>query len=71
MDSFSWDDVRGKLIVGARKGGVPQMVLEWLLRANGIEPFRDVGIITHWSSRRPPAPSRAAWGTTWPSLTRP
>ncbi len=23
------------------------MVLEWLLRANGIEPFRDVGIITH------------------------
>lgn len=47
VDSFSWDDVRGKLIVGARKGGVPQMVLEWLLRANGIEPFRDVGIITH------------------------
>lgn len=47
VDSFSWDDVRGQLIVGARKGGVPQMVLEWLLRANGIEPFRDVGIITH------------------------
>lgn len=47
VDSFSWEDVRGQLIVGARKGGVPQMVLEWLLKANGIEPFRDVGIITH------------------------
>lgn len=47
VDSFNWEDVRGQLIVGARKGGVPQMVLEWLLRANGIEPFRDVGIITH------------------------
>lgn len=47
VDSFSWDDVRGRLIVGARKGGVPQMVLEWVLRQNGIEPFRDVGIITH------------------------
>lgn len=47
VDDFSWEDVRGKLIVGARKGGVPQMVLEWLLRANGIEPFLDVGIITH------------------------
>src|SRR5690625_238737 len=47
VDDFRWEDVRGQLIVGARKGGVPQMVLEWLLRANGIEPFLDVGIITH------------------------
>lgn len=47
VDSFQWEDVRGRLIVGARKGGVPQMVLEWVLRQHGIEPFRDVGIITH------------------------
>lgn len=47
VDSFSWEDVRGRLIVGARKGGVPQMVLEWVLRQHGIEPFLDVGIITH------------------------
>lgn len=47
VDDFSWDDVRGQLIVGARKGGVPQMVLEWVLRKHGIEPFLDVGIITH------------------------
>src|SRR5690606_18409309 len=28
VENFEWDDVRGRLIVGARKGGVPQMVLE-------------------------------------------
>lgn len=47
VQSFHWEDVRGQLIVGARKGGVPQMVLEWVLRENGIEPFLDVGIISH------------------------
>src|SRR5690606_34088620 len=47
VEDFQWDDVRGRLIVGARKGGVPQMVLEWVLRAKGIEPFLDVGIVTH------------------------
>lgn len=47
VENFDWNDVRGRLIVGARKGGVPQMVLEWVLRQKGIEPFLDVGIITH------------------------
>ncbi len=47
VEEFSWDDVRGRLIVGARKGGVPQMVLEWVLRQHGIVPFLDVGIVTH------------------------
>lgn len=47
VESFSWEHVRGRVIVGARKGGVPQMVLEWVLRDHGIEPFLDVGIITH------------------------
>jgi len=47
VENFDWNDVRGRLIVGARKGGVPQMVLEWVLRDKGIVPFQDVGIITH------------------------
>lgn len=47
VEDFRWEDVKGQLIVGARKGGVPQMVLEWVLREKGIEPFLDVGIITH------------------------
>ena len=45
-EPFSWEHVRGKTIVGARLGGVPEMVLEWVLKKHGIEPFKDVKIIT-------------------------
>mgnify|MGYP000846740178 FL=1 len=45
-DPFSWEHVRGKTIVGARLGGVPEMVLEWVLKRHGIEPFKDVNIVT-------------------------
>ncbi len=45
-EDFSWDNVRGKTIVGARIGGVPQMCLEWVLKQHGIRPFEDVEIIT-------------------------
>ncbi|MGI6575616.1 MAG: ABC transporter substrate-binding protein [bacterium] len=42
---FTWEDVKGKVIIGGRKGGVPQMTLEYVLWKNGIEPFVDVEII--------------------------
>lgn len=45
-EEFHWDNVRGKTIVGARIGGVPQMSLEWVLKQHGIQPFVDVEIIT-------------------------
>lgn len=45
-EDFAWENVIGKTIVGARKGGVPQMTLEWVLKQHGIEPFEDVEIIT-------------------------
>ncbi|NLJ79522.1 MAG: ABC transporter substrate-binding protein [Firmicutes bacterium] len=45
-EDFQWDNVRGKTIVGARIGGVPQMALEWVLKKHGIRPFEDVKIIT-------------------------
>lgn len=45
-ENFEWDNVRGKTIVGARIGGVPQMALEWVLKQKGIRPFEDVEIIT-------------------------
>jgi NitT/TauT family transport system substrate-binding protein len=45
-EEFAWDNVRGKTIVGARIGGVPQMTLEWVLKQHGIKPFEDVEIIT-------------------------
>lgn len=42
---FTWDDVRGKTIIGGRRGGVPQMVLENILRRHNITPQEDVTII--------------------------
>lgn len=47
VENFEWEMLRGATVVGARRGGVPQMVLEWVLRQHGIEPFVDVEIITH------------------------
>jgi len=43
---FKWDNVRGKTIIGGRKGGVPEMTLEYVLRKNGIEPGKDVEVDT-------------------------
>lgn len=37
-DTFSWDDVKGKTVLGGRKGGMPEMVFEYVLRQNGIDP---------------------------------
>ncbi|MBS3873012.1 MAG: ABC transporter substrate-binding protein [Firmicutes bacterium] len=42
---FTWEDVRGKTIIGGRRGGVPQMVLEHILRRHNITPQVDVTII--------------------------
>ena len=33
--SFNWEDLRGKTIIGGRKGGVPEMTLEYVLRQHG------------------------------------
>lgn len=45
MPKFKWDDVRNKAIIGGRKGGVPQMVMEYVLRKNGIDPMQDLEMI--------------------------
>lgn len=44
---FTWNDVRGKTIIGGRQGGMPQMILEYILHQNGIEIGTDVDIITN------------------------
>lgn len=41
-DEFSWKDVKGKTIIPGRKGGVPFMTLQYVLRKNGINPETDV-----------------------------
>ena len=42
---FSWNDLRGKEIIGGRKGGMPQMILEYVLKLNGLDPQKDVTLI--------------------------
>ena len=41
-ESFSWEDLSGKTIIPGRKGGVPYMTLEYVLKKNGIDPQKDV-----------------------------
>ncbi len=43
---FTWTDVKGKYIIGGRKGGVPEMTLEYVLKKNGVYPGRDVEVDT-------------------------
>ena len=44
MPDFSWDDLRGKNVLGGRKGGMPEMVFEYILKQNGIDPAADLNI---------------------------
>ena len=37
-DSFTWKKLIGKDVLGGRKGGMPEMVFEYILRKNGIDP---------------------------------
>ena len=44
MDDFSWEDLKGHLVLGGRKGGMPEMVFEYILKENGIDPETDLEI---------------------------
>lgn len=46
IDNFTLDDLKGKYIIGGRKGGMPLMTLEWVLKNNNIIPGKDVTIDT-------------------------
>ena len=41
-ENFEWTDVKGTTIIPGRKGGVPFMTLEYVLKQNGINPETDV-----------------------------
>ena len=34
MENFQWSDLKGKEVLGGRKGGMPQMVFEYILKKN-------------------------------------
>ena len=41
-NSFSWQDLKGKTVIPGRKGGVPYMTLEYVLKQNGLNPQKDL-----------------------------
>ena len=44
-EHFQWTDLKGKTVLGGRKGGMPEMVFEYILKENGIDPEKDLTII--------------------------
>ena len=44
MPDFKWEDLKDKKVLGGRKGGMPEMVFEYILRKNGLDPQKDLTI---------------------------
>ncbi len=42
VSNFSWKDLKGKTVMPGRRGGVPFMTFEYLLKQNGLIPEVDV-----------------------------
>lgn len=40
-ENFTFDDLKGKTIIGGRKGGMPEMILEYVLKSKGYDVGRD------------------------------
>ncbi len=45
-EEFRWENLAGKTILGGRKGGVPEMTLEYVLKQKGLKPGEDVIVDT-------------------------
>lgn len=43
-EAFRWQDLKGKKVLGGRAGGMPQMVFEYILKKNGLDPSSDLTI---------------------------
>ena len=41
-DNFKWTDLKGKTVIPGRKGGVPYMTLEYVIKQNGMDPQKDM-----------------------------
>ena len=44
ITDFKWEDLKGTNVLGGRKGGMPQMVFEYILKQNNIDPATDLEI---------------------------
>ncbi len=45
--NFRWSDLKGKSIIGGRAGGMPQMILEYILKQNNLDITKDVEIVNN------------------------
>lgn len=44
---FKWENLKGKSVIGGRLGGMPEMVLEYVLKENGLKLNEDVEVINN------------------------
>lgn len=44
IDNFSWDMLKGKTVLGGRAGGMPEMVFEYILEKNNVDPVTELTI---------------------------
>ena len=44
IENFTWDMLKGSDVLGGRAGGMPQMVFEYILKKQGIDPKADLNI---------------------------
>lgn len=44
MTDFDWNDLKDSNVLGGRKGGMPEMVFEYILKQKGIDPSTDLTI---------------------------
>ena len=44
ISDFTWEDLKGSYVLGGRKGGMPQMVFEYILKEHGIDPASNLEI---------------------------
>ena len=45
-DNFTFEKLKGTHLIGGRKGGVPLMTLEYVLRKQGLDPTKDLNVDT-------------------------
>lgn len=46
---FEWSDLKGKSVIGGRLGGMPELVLEYIIKENGLVIGEDVEVINNIS----------------------
>lgn len=46
---FEWTDLKGKSVIGGRLGGMPELVLEYVLKEKGLDINSDVEVINNIS----------------------